>query len=138
MNAYVIGKLNHLLPLQLNAPKYLINKLHKVIMTVARTAIGNFCFKKSTIYILDKLKWLNIDNMIIFSSLCYTHKIIKNKSTSNIFKTKKSNRAITKWYTIHKPKTLLMKIFSYSRHWYIFMYYQNQFKIVKLKYSKQS
>ena len=114
MNAYVLGKLNYLLPIYLNAPKYLTNTLHKVIMSAARSAIGSYCFKKSMIYILDKLNWLSIDKLITYSSICYIHKIIKlnqPESMMDLFRTKVSNRAISKWYTKYQPKTIQMKNF---------------------------
>ena len=46
LNAYVIGKLIYMLPIYNSAPEYLKNKLHKIIMTAARTAIGDYCYKK--------------------------------------------------------------------------------------------
>ena len=55
LNSFVIGKLNYMLPLYMNAPQFLVNKLHKVVMTSARLAIGSFCFKKSTEYILKNV-----------------------------------------------------------------------------------
>ena len=64
-----MGKLNYMLPLYCSTNKFNIDKLHKIVMTAARTAIGSYCFKKSTTYILDKCGWLNINNMIIYSSL---------------------------------------------------------------------
>ena len=50
MNAFVMGKLTYMLPLYMNAPSYLIDKLHKVVMTAARVAIGSYCPKKYNIY----------------------------------------------------------------------------------------
>ena len=50
MNAYVVGKVNYMMPLYNIANLHLKNKLHKIIMSAARTAIGNYCFMKSTIY----------------------------------------------------------------------------------------
>ena len=46
INAYVIGKLNYMLPMYSNLNKYLFNRLHKIQMTAARAVIGNYCFKK--------------------------------------------------------------------------------------------
>ena len=46
MNSFVMGKLIYMLPLYNNVPQYLANKLHKILMTAARCAIGDYCFKK--------------------------------------------------------------------------------------------
>ena len=46
INSFVIGKLNYMLPIYNIAPNYLKNKLHKIVMKGARTAIGNYCYKK--------------------------------------------------------------------------------------------
>ena len=77
-----------------------------------------------TIYILNKLNWLSIDKLLIFSSVCYIHKIIKlnqPESMIDLFRTKVSNRAITKWYTQYQPKTMQMKnfyIYKALEHFY--------------------
>ena len=57
-------------------------------MKSVRTAIGDYCFKKSTNYILQKCKWMNIDDMIMFSGLVSINNLIikKPKSISNIYK----------------------------------------------------
>ena len=69
INAHVIGKINYLLPLYMHSSKEQIAKMHKVIMTAARLAIGDYCFKKSEIYILNKCGWLNINKMIQWQQL---------------------------------------------------------------------
>ena len=50
------------------------NKIHKIITTAARAAIGNFCFKKSIKYILNKCKWLDVNELIDYSALTLIHK----------------------------------------------------------------
>ena len=76
MNAHVIGKLNYLLPLYMHTNKILNDKLHKVLMTAARGAIGNYSFKKSKKYILDKCNWLPINKMIENASIKVLHNIL--------------------------------------------------------------
>ena len=51
LNAFVIGKLNYMTPIYSIGNQNNINKLHKIIMTAARAAIGSYCFKKSIRYI---------------------------------------------------------------------------------------
>ena len=80
VQAIVMGKINYLTPLFLNANKNQIDKIHKVQMTAARAAIGNYCFKKSKNYILKKCGWLNIDQIIHCSSIKTIHNIITYKT----------------------------------------------------------
>ena len=75
-----------MLPLYSNAPKYLINKLHKVIMTAARVTIGDYCFKKYCKYILDKCSWLGIEKMILFSGIGFTYKILTKREPEAILR----------------------------------------------------
>jgi len=114
INSFVIGKLNYMLPLYTNAPNYLINKLHKVIMTGARAAIGNYCFRKSFNYILEKCNWLNIENMVLYAGVCFTHKMLikrESKSILTLYKTNFSARVATKTFTFYQPKQIVMKNF---------------------------
>ena len=54
INSYVIGKLNYMLPIYNAASSNNITKIHNILMKAARTAIGNYCFKKSITYILKQ------------------------------------------------------------------------------------
>ena len=113
-NAFIIGKLNYILPLYSIAPNYILNKIHKVLMRAARNTIGNYCYKKSCSYILNKCQWLSIEKMVSYSGIYFIYKVISNKepnSMLSMFKTKKSKRNISKWYTAYQPKTKLMKNF---------------------------
>ena len=47
LNGFVIGKINYMLPIYSLTNTINKNKIHKIITTAARAAIGNFCFKKS-------------------------------------------------------------------------------------------
>ena len=92
MNAYVLGKLNYMLPLYNNLPGYLVRKLHKIVMTAARVIIGNYCFKISNIYILGKCGWMDIKYMIIKRSLCYIHNVLTNKAPKCIMELYRKQR----------------------------------------------
>ena len=74
-----------MLPLYTNASKLNIQKLHKIVMTAARCVIGNYCFKQTKEYILNKVKWLDINKMIKYSRLCIINKILKNKSPISLY-----------------------------------------------------
>ena len=117
INAYIIGKLNYMLPIYSIADKSNISKLHKIIMTVARTAIGSYCFKKSVKYMLTKCKWLDINSMIQYSNLSLIHKTIINKKPKNIHKTvfqKIDRTRVSKEITLkYRPKTEKMEKFLY-------------------------
>ena len=47
LNAYVIGKLNYMVPMYSIADLVNLNKLHKIITTAGRAAIGSYCHKKA-------------------------------------------------------------------------------------------
>ena len=76
VNSFVVGKLRYMLPIYMNSTLDNINRLHKVVMTAARTSIGNYCIRKSTSQILEICKWLPIRQMIMYSSLCIIHKVL--------------------------------------------------------------
>ena len=46
LNAFVIGKLNYMTPIYSLSTQENLQKIHKIIMTAARAAIGNYCYKK--------------------------------------------------------------------------------------------
>ena len=81
------------MPIYLGINNILINKLHKVIMSAARAAIGNYCFQKSIKYILEKCNILEIKDLILFSSLSFLHKIDINRKPESI---------LDKFYPINK------------------------------------
>ena len=61
-------------------------------MNSARTAIGNYYFKKSITHILKQCQWISAKNMIQYSSLVFIYSIINNKkpkSILNIYKTQR-------------------------------------------------
>ena len=112
LNAYVIGKLNYILPIYMHANKKLKDKLHKVLMTAARCAIGNYCFRKSIGYILNKCKWETIDNMILNASINLINKIIINKEPEQIYNLYTINRrSMVKIYPKYDPKGMVLKNF---------------------------
>ena len=106
VNAYILGKINYLTPLYLSANKQQIDKIHKVLMTSARTVIGNYCFRKSKKYILNKCGWIDIVKMIKCSAMKVIHNIVTLKTPLVIYDMFRINRrpnvAIT---TFYRPKT---------------------------------
>ena len=107
INGYVMGKMNYMLPIYNNIPKYLYNKLHKILMKSARCAIGNYCFRKSTSYILSKCKWMTIDQMITYSSLVFIHSVNKHKKPKgvlNIYRNSRYNRHKANISVSYTPK----------------------------------
>ena len=94
-------------PLYLGITNKLIDKLHKVVMSAARAAIGNYCFKKSIIYILNKCNILEIKDLILLSSLSFLHKIDKNRKPESIinhFKIPNKRAKIFEYRPIYMPK----------------------------------
>ena len=80
-----MSKLNYMLPFYSSLTDDLIQKLHKVIMTSARMAIGDYCFKVQCNKILSKFNWLPIRYMINNAQCNYLHKILMNKNPTKIF-----------------------------------------------------
>ena len=141
INAYVIGKLNYILPLYLNLNQNIINKLHKVVMTSARCAIGSYCFKKSIKYILKKCKLLNIKNMILYSSLNFIHKIIsekKPKALTDTYKNLITRRAVVDIYPFYCPKQKSLKNFILYKGISLYNQLSTNFKSFTVKKFKTS
>ena len=69
----------------MHATKDQLSKMHKVITTAARTAIGNYCLYKSVDYILNKCKWARINVLIMYASLKLLYNIIKEKEPKSIY-----------------------------------------------------
>ena len=108
----MIGKINYLLPLYSLANNDQLKKIHKVLMTAARAAIGDYCFKKSTNFILKKCKWMTIQKMIVCSSVKFIHNVLKTQNPTVIFYLYKvGGRSIVKPVTKYKPKTKRMENF---------------------------
>ena len=99
-----------MLPTYMHASACLKDKLHIILMKAARFSIGNYCFKKSTHYILNNCKMTTIKNMINISSLKLIHKTLHNKSPEVIFQYYKVNkRKSADIYYNYTPKSSNMK-----------------------------
>ena len=81
-----------MLPIYMHASAHLKDKLHKVLMKAARYSIGNYCFKKSTYYILNKCKLTTINNMISISAIKLIHKTLHNESPEVMLEYYKLNK----------------------------------------------
>ena len=115
----MFGKLNYMIPIYSIGTQANFTKLHKIIMTAARAAIGNYCYKKSTNYILNKCKWFDIQDMILISSLNTIHKTLINKKPLCLFKYFKiSNRERRGQPTANKLIPLSSKLHTF----YIYKY----------------
>ena len=73
IKSYIIGKLIYAMPTYMNISDKNIKSIHKIIMASARCAIGNYCYKKSIYYILNKCGIMNANDTIIYSSLKLYH-----------------------------------------------------------------
>ena len=85
LNANVMSKLNYMLPFYSSITEELTHKLHKVIMTSARMAIGDYCYKTHCNKILARCNWLPIRYMINMAQCNFIHKILTNQSPTKIF-----------------------------------------------------
>ena len=90
-------------------------------MTAARATIGNYCFRKSTAYILSKCKWFDINNVILYSSLNIIHKTISNKTPQGMvsyFRFNNKDRKVKRVATKYIPLSTKMNnfyIYKYSK-----------------------
>ena len=75
IKSFVVGKLIYAMPIYMGIPNILMDKFHKVIMTGARAAIGNYCMYKSVNYIFKKCNIMSIKDLLLFSSLSLLHKL---------------------------------------------------------------
>merc|ERR1712105_226449 len=108
IKSIVIGKLTYALPTYTQITDKQNIRIHRVIMAAARTIIGNYCFKKSINYILDKCKLLDSKDMIAFASIKYINKILLHKTPRSIISNYSANNkqnTDNKLTTIYKPKT---------------------------------
>ena len=120
MNANVLGKLMYMLPFFSSATVLNMNKIHKLLMFAARTVIGNYCFKKSTSYILGKCNWVTAEQLIRMSGLKLIHSILSTRQPKAICNMLKIN----KWSTanIALKRVPICKI---GREFYINMEIKN-------------
>ena len=90
-----------------------LSRIHKVIMTAARAIIGNYCFKKSTSYILDKCDLLTAKQAITYAAIKFTHKTITNRLPKANYQMYMEPNKRTKHNTIRtkiRPKTKKLKL----------------------------
>ena len=112
IKSYIMGKINYVIPLYMNASIININKLQKVIMNAARTSIGNYCFKKSKIYILQKCGFLNIRDLITYATICFFYKLERRQKPQSIIDlyAKPNDREKVRWYRpLYLPKSIYMQ-----------------------------
>ena len=64
-------------------------------MRSARIIINDYCYRKSTKYILGKCNWLSVNQMIDFSAVKTIHKILYNKNPVPLYNHYKINRRTT-------------------------------------------
>ena len=122
-----------MIPLYNKLPQCLKLKLHKILMTAARAAIGSYCFRKSTYYILNKCKWLHINNLIKYRCLSFLHNILTNKSPKSIIDIYRKNR-----FERHKNDIATNYVPKNIRYTKLFIYdhidtYNNSFNDIKSK-----
>ena len=80
-----MSKLNYMLPFYSALTDQQTQKLHKVTMTSARMAIGDYCFKTQCNKILAQCNWIPIRYVINMAQCNYTHKILTNKNPTKLF-----------------------------------------------------
>ena len=125
-----------MVPLYMNATLLLRNKLHKLLMTAARTAIGNYCPSKSITYILQKCNWECIDDRISHASITSIHKIICTNNVPSLrdkYRISGNKRACTKLALKYTPKTEKFKKFFINKALTLYNDVPNEVKALKCK-----
>jgi hypothetical protein len=93
-NAIFNGTLTYLMPLWASADVTTILKIHRVQMQAARVIIGHPCFKYSTEKILNRVKWMSTNQMLVEKSSVLMHSLATSfipRALSKIFQTKKQD-----------------------------------------------
>ena len=112
VKSIVLGKLNYAIPLLSQCTNKQKQKLHKVIMSAARTIIGNYCYKKSIKYILKKCKMQDNNDLFTIWTLEFIHKALfyhLPKSMLKYYNLRKNKRKNSKITTIYRPKSVKFK-----------------------------
>ena len=81
-------------------------------MTATRTSIGNYCYKKSCTYILNKCGFLDAKNLIIHASIKLLHNIITSKQPNalyTLYKNPESRRAVVDIRPKYNPKSKALR-----------------------------
>ena len=131
-----MGKINYLLPIYSIATQENLSKIQKIIMSAARAAIGNYCFRKSTQYILNKCKWFSIGDLLTYSSLSIIHKTITTKkppgmlSYFNNVDRQRNNKIIA---TVHNPKSVKFNKFYIYKYINVYNKLDNTVKLKSIK-----
>ena len=86
IKAYVIGKVIYAIPLYMSANSDNLKKLHKIIMAGARAIIGQYCPRRSIDYILGKCSLLDAKDLILYSTLCFYHRMMKRETPQALLK----------------------------------------------------
>ena len=86
-------------------------------MTAARAAIGNYCYRKSTKYILDKCKWLPIDDLIKYRRISYIHRVTFDRSPKSIVEIYRENR-----FQRHKSEITVNYVPKNTKYTKFFLY----------------
>ena len=81
-----------MLPTYTNLNKNQKDRLHKVLLRAARMTLNSYCFKKSLDFILGSCKWVDIDEMIKFSSLKFINNMLVSQRPGTLYSKIKINK----------------------------------------------
>ena len=135
IKSYVIEKLIYAMPLYMGINNILLNKLHKVIMSAARAAIGNYCYKKSINYILNKCNLMDIKHIILYSSLSFLFKMYKDNLPTSLmshFIQRKEKDRQFKLRPLHIPKMKAIENSLFHKGALIFNNLPDKYKVLNM------
>ena len=136
IKSFIIGKLIYALPIYLGMEKELYKKIHKIIMRSARISIGNYCFKKSIDYILNKCDILDSEDSIMFSSVKFLYGLRTKKEPKaivNLFKKQNQRTKNIELYPHKMAKSTKLKNSCLHRGAEVFNQLPNEIKTGRLQ-----
>ena len=131
MNALVLSRISYMLPTYSNCTNVQLDKLHKLLMKAACYAIGNYCFKKSTGFILSSCKFMPIRRMLLNAALKIIQKSIYTRQPRTIFNIYKfGTRMTAPISTKQAPKSKSLSNFFPYKYLQVYNSIPNSLKLV--------
>ena len=93
-NSLFIGKFNYAAETWGGAPLYIIKRFQSLQLEAARAVIGHKCLMWNTSTILAKMKWMNVKQLLAYTSNKLTYKILHHNQPSLLAARMRESRPI--------------------------------------------
>ena len=84
-NAFIFTHIHYAAFAFLALPKYMLAKLHKLIMSTVRMVRGSYGYKVSTRELLGEFNFLDMERFLVLSSFIFIAKILKTGKPESLF-----------------------------------------------------